>query len=130
VIERRALKARSMERPPAAPPDSAELVELQSAIAALPARKRECVVLRYLLGMSEAETASLLGVSVGTVKSQTHKGLRQLRERLDELAASQAAPAATDQQARTCGPGQPVATDQQARTVAPGQPGRPERTAT
>jgi RNA polymerase sigma-70 factor (sigma-E family) len=95
VIERRALKSRSMERPPAPPPDSAELVELRRAIAALPARKRECVVLRYLLGMSEAETAGLLGVSVGTVKSQTHKGLRQLRERFDEMAASQGAPAAS-----------------------------------
>ena len=86
VIERRALKARGIERPPPAAPDTAEMVVLRRAIAALPARKRECVVLRFLLGMSEAETASVLGVSVGTVKSQTHKGLRQLRERLDETA--------------------------------------------
>ena len=84
VIERRALKAREMERPPQELPDSAEMVALRRAIAGLPARKRECVVLRFLLGMSEAETASLLGVSVGTVKSQTHKGLRLLRERLNE----------------------------------------------
>ena len=87
VIERRALNARSMERPPAAEPDPADLVELRRAIAGLPARKRECVVLRYLLGLSEAETADLLGVTVGTVKSQTHRGLRQLRERLDALTA-------------------------------------------
>jgi len=85
VVERRVLLTRSMERPAGAPPDPAAVLELRQAIAALPARKRECVVLRYLLGMSEAETASVLGVSVGTVKSQTHKGLRQLRERLDEL---------------------------------------------
>jgi RNA polymerase sigma-70 factor (sigma-E family) len=84
VIERRALKARSMERPPPEP-DAAEVVALRRAINTLPARKRECVVLRYLLGMSEAETAGLLGVSVGTVKSQTHKGLHQLRDRLDEV---------------------------------------------
>jgi len=92
VIERRALKARGMERPPRAQPDTAEMVALRRAIAALPSRKRECVVLRFLLGMSEAETAGLLGVSVGTVKSQTHKGLRQLRDRLGEPDGGRRAP--------------------------------------
>jgi len=83
VIERRALRIRGAERAAAHGPDPAALAELRKAIAALPVRKRECVVLRFLLGMSEAETAELLGVSVGTVKSQTHKGLRQLKELLD-----------------------------------------------
>ena len=87
IIERRALKAGSMERPPATGPDLAAHLELRRAIAALPARKRECIVMRYLLGLSEAETASLLEVSVGTIKSQTHKGLRQLRALLDDMAA-------------------------------------------
>jgi len=87
IIERRALKVRSMERPPATGPDLAAHLELRRAIAALPARKRECIVMRYLLGLSEAETASLLEVSVGTIKSQTHKGLRQLRALLDDMAA-------------------------------------------
>ena len=82
VIERRALRARGLDRAAATEPDPAEVVDLRRAIAGLPARKRECVVMRHLLGLSEAETARLLGVSVGTVKSQTHKGLRQLRERL------------------------------------------------
>jgi RNA polymerase sigma-70 factor (sigma-E family) len=84
VIERRALKARILERETRTEPDPAAVVELRRAIAGLPARKRECVVMRHLLGLSEAETAQLLGVSVGTVKSQTHKGLRLLRVRLDE----------------------------------------------
>ncbi len=61
-------------------------VVLREAIETLPYRKRACVVLRYLAGLSEAETADALGVSVGTVKSQTHKALRQLRELLDEPA--------------------------------------------
>lgn len=61
-------------------------VALRQAIETLPYRKRACVVLRYLAGLSEAETADALGVSVGTVKSQTHKALRQLRELLDEPA--------------------------------------------
>jgi len=89
VIERRVLRARDLE--PAAPaPDAAAVAELRRAVATLPMRKRECVVLRYLLGLSEAETADLLGISVGTVKSQTHKGLRQLRERLDDVGAEPA----------------------------------------
>jgi len=82
VIERRALRARGVDRVTVTEPDPADVVDLRRAIAALPARKRECVVMRHMLGLSEAETARLLGVSVGTVKSQTHKGLCQLRERL------------------------------------------------
>jgi RNA polymerase sigma-70 factor (sigma-E family) len=84
VIERRALRINGAERAAAPPgPDPAALVELRRAIADLPARKRECVVLRFLLGLSEAETAEVLGISLGTVKSQTHKGLRLLRDHLD-----------------------------------------------
>ena len=99
VIERRALRARGLDRPPETEPDTAEIVELRRAIAALPARKRECVVLRFLLGMSEAETASVLGVSVGTVKSQTHKGLRQLRDQLDEPGNERRAPIGSERTA-------------------------------
>jgi RNA polymerase sigma-70 factor (sigma-E family) len=59
--------------------DAAEQrVDLQRAVARLPIRKRACVVLRYYLDLTEEETARVLGVSVGTVKSQTHKALQQL----------------------------------------------------
>jgi RNA polymerase sigma-70 factor (sigma-E family) len=88
VVERRALRFKSLDRPTEQPTDPVDVVELRQAIAGLPARKRECVVLRHLLGLSEAETASMLGVSVGTVKSQTHKGLQQLRQRLDGAPAA------------------------------------------
>jgi DNA-binding NarL/FixJ family response regulator len=57
------------------------------AVAALSPRKRACVVLRYLAGMTEAQTAQTLGITPGTVKSQTHKALRQLRQQLSEPAA-------------------------------------------
>jgi RNA polymerase sigma-70 factor (sigma-E family) len=59
--------------------------DLLGALQQLPARKRACVVLRFCLDMSEAETAATLGVSVGTVKSQTAKALQRLRELLDAV---------------------------------------------
>ena len=42
--------------------------------------ERAVLVLRYLDDMTEQETAAVLGCSVGTVKSQAHKGLAKLRE--------------------------------------------------
>lgn len=56
------------------------------ALAALTPRQRAVVVLRYYDDLSERETADVLGVSVGTVKSQTHLSLRRLREAAPELA--------------------------------------------
>ena len=58
---------------------------LADALAALTPRQRAVVVLRYYDDLSERETARVLGVSVGTVKSQTHLSLRRLRESAPEL---------------------------------------------
>lgn len=59
---------------------------LGRALTALTPRQRAVVVLRYYEDLSERETAETLGVSVGTVKSQTHLSLRRLREAAPELA--------------------------------------------
>ena len=57
---------------------------LRRALLTLPARQRAAVVLRHYEDMSEAETAKLLGCSVGTVKSQCSRGLAKLRAALDD----------------------------------------------
>jgi RNA polymerase sigma-70 factor (sigma-E family) len=89
-LVRKALRRKVRERsawqdaddPPSA--DPAASIDLLRALARLPARKRACVVLRFYLDLSEAETAATLGVSVGTVKSQTAKALRRLEQLLAE----------------------------------------------
>ena len=62
----------------------AERDHLGRALRALPAQQRRVVVLRHLVGLSEAETAAELGVSLGTVKSTASRGLARLRELLAE----------------------------------------------
>jgi RNA polymerase sigma-70 factor (sigma-E family) len=68
------------DRTPA--PGAPDWQDLWDAIGHLPRRQRAVVVLRYLEDRTEAETAHLLGCSVGTVKSQCAKALAKLR--LDE----------------------------------------------
>lgn len=53
---------------------------LAQALAQLPLRQRQAVVLRYFDDLSVAAVAEIMGCSEGTVKSQTAKGLARLRE--------------------------------------------------
>jgi RNA polymerase sigma-70 factor (sigma-E family) len=88
------------ELPQADPPDGVapddiggadERTVILAALAGLPPRMRAVLVLRYWEDQSEAETADLLGCSVGTVKAQSSRGLARLRTVLGP-ASSQAEP--------------------------------------
>ncbi|QLQ38602.1 SigE family RNA polymerase sigma factor [Micromonospora robiginosa] len=71
-------------------PDHAQQITLRltlrAALARLSTRQRAVLVLRFFEDRSEAEAAEMLGVTVGTVKSQTSKALTKLRTVAPELA--------------------------------------------
>ena len=71
-------------------PDPADEVALRQwvsgALAALTARERAVIVMRYLFDQPEAAVARDLGVSVGTVKSTSSRALAKLRVRAAEEA--------------------------------------------
>jgi len=54
-----------------------------AALAELPTRQKECVVLRYYCDLSQAEVAAALEISVGSVKTHVHRGLAALSSRLE-----------------------------------------------
>jgi RNA polymerase sigma-70 factor (sigma-E family) len=62
--------------------EAVERHALWQYVQALPARQRAVLVLRFYEDLSEAQTADLLDISLGTVKSQTARALATLRRRL------------------------------------------------
>lgn len=76
------LLARSVPEPRRAA-DAGDRVEdrllLRAALHELPPGQRTVIVLRYFEDLTEQQVADVLGLSVGTVKSQAHKALARLR---------------------------------------------------
>lgn len=91
-VHRVRLRRQAVTLDPPRPVDSAEGEamldeahrEVLAALRRLPRRQREAVVLRYYLDMSEEQAAQAMGVSRGTVKSATSRGLAGLARMLKE----------------------------------------------
>ena len=88
---RRPWRARAPPRQPPEPSQPGLAYEdrsaLWQALQELPPMQRRAVLLRHWLGLSVIETADALGISEGTVKSHTSRGLTALEKAL--LAAGQ-----------------------------------------
>jgi RNA polymerase sigma-70 factor (sigma-E family) len=69
-------------------PDPAQAIVdrdvLRGELRALPRRQRAVLVLRYYLGLSDADIAAELGCGVGTVRSHASRGLARLRVHMSE----------------------------------------------
>ena len=63
----------------------AERALVRVALAHLPPRIRKAVVLHHMVGLSVADTATAVGVSENTVKSQLRVGMSRLREELSDV---------------------------------------------
>jgi RNA polymerase sigma factor (sigma-70 family) len=72
--------------PEAALLDAERRRELLKAVNALPEHDREVIACRYFLELSEEETAGVLGVRRGTVKSRLSRALERLRQRIEVAA--------------------------------------------
>ena len=74
--------------PSSVPDPAAAVVERDAvlrALATLPDRQREVLVLRYYADLSEAAIADALGISAGTVKAHASRGLAALRPTLEQV---------------------------------------------
>lgn len=86
---RRDLLRKLHHEPPASSAESAAMIgedrrAVLAAIARLPRRAREVMVLRYYLDLPDQEIAAVLGVSRGTVSSTASRGLAVIARRLKE----------------------------------------------
>lgn len=75
--------APALVAPASTDPDLAARMAVRRALAELPGRQREAVVLRYYADLTEAATADVMGISVGSVKGYTSRGLARLGELME-----------------------------------------------
>ena len=82
AAERRALTRHGPAEVLSFDADTADVVAIRAELAALPQRERRVVVTRFYGGFDVAETAAVLGMPEGTVKSLTHRAVGRLRREL------------------------------------------------
>lgn len=80
-----AVSGDAVPSPEAAAVDEERRTHLLAAVAALPEHERVIVECRYLLELTEAETAHVVGVPAGTVKSRLSRAMTHLRVALGEV---------------------------------------------
>lgn len=76
---RRHRVARLLRRPVTHESTGEVSLDLVQALGQLPRRQRESVVFRYLMDLSQEDTANAMGCSVGSVSQHTSRGLQTLR---------------------------------------------------
>jgi RNA polymerase sigma factor (sigma-70 family) len=85
---RRLKRTAPLAAEPAAPDEELERTlrraAVRTALAALPARDRELIALKFHAGLDNAELAEVLGVSVTNAGTRLHRALNKLREILDD----------------------------------------------
>ena len=86
VAERRSVARLVSE----APIDRDDRDDLQEAIASIPRRQRQVIVLRYYLGLPLEEISRVLRIAPGTVKANLFKARKNLAVRLGEEATEEA----------------------------------------
>jgi RNA polymerase sigma factor (sigma-70 family) len=82
-VEREGVSGDAAPSPEAQALAADERRRLLEALEALPSDARDVLACRYLLELSEAETAAALGLRRGTVKSRTARALERLKERYE-----------------------------------------------
>ena len=83
----RRLQRRASAAPDTAPDEGGVLatrISVRDAIATLPPRQRQAVILRYLADLPIASVADAMGCAPGTAKATLHQALRALRIELEE----------------------------------------------
>ncbi len=58
-------------------------IDLHNALNQLPPKTKECIVMKYYLGLSIEEIATILKIPSGTVKSRIHNGTQKLKIKLE-----------------------------------------------
>lgn len=81
------LSLEALREEPITPAPGDNAVLFISELKRLPRREREVITCRYVLGLTQRETADALGIAVGTVAATTVHATKKLRERIDETGA-------------------------------------------